>query len=85
LDKEELKFPKWLEDSKERGRLKVTFGENSEEELKVIVSQGSLDFYKDFNEVKDLIREVFELNPHSIHTINKHVRKVDRCNSFLLL
>jgi len=33
LDKEELKFPKWLEDSKERGRLIVNFSENSEIEL----------------------------------------------------
>jgi tRNA (adenine37-N6)-methyltransferase len=33
LDKEELKFPKWLEDSKERGRLTVNFSENSEIEL----------------------------------------------------
>ena len=36
------------------------------------MKQGRLDFYKGFEEVKELIREVFELNPHSIHTINKH-------------
>ncbi len=29
LDKEELKFPKWLEDSKERGRLTLNLSENS--------------------------------------------------------
>lgn len=75
LDKEELKFPKWLEDSKERGRLTVTFSENSDIELQTIVTQGFLDFYQNFEEVKELIREVFELNPHSIHTINKHVSK----------
>ncbi len=38
LNKEELKFPKWLEDSKDKGRLDVTFGEHSEEELHAIVS-----------------------------------------------
>lgn len=59
LDKEELKFPKWLEDSKDRGLLQVTFGEQAEQELKSIVSQGLLDFYSDFNEVKDLILQVF--------------------------
>jgi tRNA-Thr(GGU) m(6)t(6)A37 methyltransferase TsaA len=37
LDKEELKFPKWLEDSKEKGRLTVTFVETADEELKHIV------------------------------------------------
>jgi hypothetical protein len=51
----------------------VTFAENTEAELKTIVDMGSLDFYSNISEVKDLIREVFELNPHSIHTINKHV------------
>jgi len=73
LDKSELKFPQWLEASKERGRLSVTFSESSILELQSIVSQGFLDFYHSFDEVKDLVREVFELNPHSIHTINKHV------------
>ena len=77
LDKSELKFPQWLEASKERGRLSVTFSESSILELQSIVSQGFLDFYHSFDEVKDLIREVFELNPHSIHTINKHVSAHD--------
>ena len=73
LDKEQLKFPRWLEDSKERGRLTVQFEGEAEVELRSIVEQGRLDFYKEYSEVKELIQDVFELNPHSVHTINKHV------------
>ena len=73
LDKDQLTIPQWLEDSKDRGMLKVTFGESSNEELQAIVDSGHLDFYKECQEVKELITQVFELNPHSIHTINKHV------------
>ena len=31
-----------------------------------------MDFYDSFDEVETLIRQVFELNPHSVHTLNKH-------------
>ena len=31
-----------------------------------------LDFYNEFDEVMELIKEVFELNPHSVHSLNKH-------------
>lgn len=73
LDKEELVFPNWLIESKERGRLKVFFTKDAEDELRTIVDQGKLDFYKGYEEVKELVEQVFELNPHSIHTLNKHV------------
>lgn len=45
LDKEELKFPNWLLESKEKGRLVVKFSEESKEELNQIVQQRKLDFY----------------------------------------
>lgn len=51
LEKEELKFPNWLMESKEKGRLKVSFSPESEEELRGIVFSGKLDFYHDFKEV----------------------------------
>jgi tRNA (Thr-GGU) A37 N-methylase len=38
LDESELKFPNWLVESKEKGRLKVYFSEESKEELKTLVS-----------------------------------------------
>ena len=31
-----------------------------------------MDFYDSFEDVKTLIKQVFELNPHSVHTLNKH-------------
>ena len=31
-----------------------------------------LDFYDSFEDVVSLITQVFELNPHSVHTLNKH-------------
>lgn len=31
-----------------------------------------MDFYHSFEEVESLITQVFELNPHSVHTLNKH-------------
>ena len=64
--------PDWLLESKERGRLKVTYGENSKEELLEIIKQDKLDFYDNFDEIAGVIQEVFELNPHSVHTLNKH-------------
>eukprot|EP00347_Sterkiella_histriomuscorum_P005014 403358232 len=72
LDKEQLVFPNWLVESKERGRLHVQFTEEAIEEVKQLVYSGKLDFYHSFEEVKELIEQVFELNPHSIHTLNKH-------------
>ena len=40
LPPESLKIPKWLEDSKDRGRLQVSYGEDSLLELKSIVTNG---------------------------------------------
>jgi hypothetical protein len=70
----QLQIPKWLEDSKERGRLTVSFTDESLDELRGIIARKQLDFYQSFDEARDMITQVFELNPHSIHTINKHVR-----------
>lgn len=36
------------------------------------MNAGQLDFYKDLASVKELIEQVFNLNPHSVHTLNKH-------------
>jgi hypothetical protein len=36
------------------------------------VTQNKLDFYSEVHEIKQLIEQVFELNPHSVHTLNKH-------------
>lgn len=76
LDEDILKqsstFPDWLLESKERGRLKVDYSENSKAELEEIIKQGKLDFYDNFDEISQVIQEVFELNPHSVHTLNKH-------------
>ena len=65
-------FPEWLLESKERGRLKVTFKENSKQELVDLVTSGKLDFYDKCEDIEQVIKEVFELNPHSVHTLNKH-------------
>ena len=40
LPKELLTIPKWLEDSKERGRLTVTYQESALEELKSLLKNG---------------------------------------------
>lgn len=76
LDQQELEtqavYPEWLLESKERGRLEVKFCERSEEELRDIVDGGRLDFYSSYDEIAKVITEVFELNPHSVHTLNKH-------------
>ncbi|CDW81477.1 UNKNOWN [Stylonychia lemnae] len=72
LDQSELQFPEWLVESKERGRLQVEFSPESAEELRVLVSSKKLDFYDDYEQVQELISQVFELNPHSLHTLNKH-------------
>jgi len=42
------------------------------EELESIISEGMLDFYDNLDEIKNVISEVFQLNPHSVHTLNKH-------------
>ena len=56
LDKNELKFPSWLLDSKEKGRLKVAFSEEAKEELRSIVDQGRLDFYRKYDEIYEMIQ-----------------------------
>ena len=42
-------------ESVERGRLKVNFTPEAEEELRFLVEKQQLDFYKSFEEVKELI------------------------------
>ena len=64
--------PDWLLESKERGRLHVKYGENSRQELQEIIDAKQLDFYDNFDDISKVIQEVFELNPHSVHTLNKH-------------
>jgi len=65
-------FPQWLLDSREKGRLSVEYASQSLQELRQVVESGRLDFYDDCEEVQGVIQEVFELNPHSVHTLNKH-------------
>ena len=36
------------------------------------MEQGKLDFYSELEEIEQVIVEVFELNPHSVHTLTKH-------------
>lgn len=73
LPPDQLKFPTWLLDSKEVGRIQsVQFTANTLNELSEIVLSGKLDFYKDVAEIKSLIEQIFELNPHSVHTLTKH-------------
>ena len=48
------------------------FAENSKEDLEELIKLGKLDFYDKFEDVESLIKQVFELNPHSVHTLNKH-------------
>jgi len=52
-------FPEWLLESKERGRLSVTFSPESKQELDQIVKSGGLDFYSSYTEVEQVITEVF--------------------------
>lgn len=74
LDKSELgqAFPEWLIESEKRGRLSVIYTENSEQELRDIIAQKKLDFYDKYEEISKVIEEVMELNPHSVHILNKH-------------
>jgi len=44
----------------------------SETELREIINAGKLDFYDNYEDVFEMISQVFELNPHSVHTLNKH-------------
>lgn len=74
LDKDELgaSTPEWLKETVDRDLLKVTYTGDSEQELREIISQGKLEFYDNFEDMSQVIQEVFELNPHSVHTLNKH-------------
>lgn len=65
-------YPEWLLESKERGRLNVTFSESSQQELEDVLKMGLLDFYDNIDDITEVITEVFQLNPHSVHTLNKH-------------
>lgn len=60
LPPDQLKFPNWLLESKESGRIQsVNFLGDTLKELTDIVEQGRLDFYKEVAEVKSLIEQVF--------------------------
>ena len=73
LPQDQLKFPNWLLESKERGRYQeIVFAEQTRQELEELIQLGKLDFYNSFEDVETLIKQVFELNPHSVHTLNKH-------------
>lgn len=72
LEKTSNVYPEWLLESKERGRLEVKFSDTSIEELKNLIDEKLLDFYDNLDEIKQVISEVFQLNPHSVHTLNKH-------------
>ena len=74
LDEQTLQqsIPDWLKDSKERGRLTVKYGEQSKQELQAIIDAKQLDFYDNLADISSVIQEVFELNPHSVYTLNKH-------------
>lgn len=74
LDKDELgeATPEWLKETVNKGLLKVLYTGDSEQELREIISQGKLEFYDNFEDMSQVIQEVFELNPHSVHTLNKH-------------
>ena len=74
LDKDELgeATPEWLKETVNKGLLKVTYTGDSEQELREIINQGKLEFYDNFEDMSQVIQEVFELNPHSVHTLNKH-------------
>lgn len=50
----------------------MTFTGDTLKELEQIVTSRKLDFYDSLPEVKELIEQVFNLNPHSVHTLNKH-------------
>ena len=73
LPQDQLKFPNWLLESKERGRYQeIVFAGQTRQELEELIQLGKLDFYENFEDVETLIKQVFELNPHSVHTLNKH-------------
>ena len=73
LPADQLIFPKWLTESRERGRFEtIRFKDSARQELTQLVANKKLDFYESFEEVETLITQVFELNPHSVHTLNKH-------------
>ena len=73
LPQDQLQFPNWLLESKERGRFQeIVFAEQTRKELQELISQKKLDFYDNMEDIESLITQVFELNPHSVHTLNKH-------------
>jgi hypothetical protein len=50
----------------------VTFTSEAQAQLQTLVSTNKLDFYSQQEDVVSLISEVLMLNPHSVHTLNKH-------------
>ena len=57
LPRDELKFPNWLVESKERGRFQqIVFNDEARQELDNIINMGKLDFYESFEEVETLIK-----------------------------
>lgn len=54
----------------------MNYRASAKQELREIVEQGKLDFYKELADIEQVIVEVFELNPHSVHTLTKHKQGV---------
>ncbi len=50
----------------------MTFTSEAQAQLQTLVSTNKLDFYSQQEDVVSLISEVLMLNPHSVHTLNKH-------------
>lgn len=50
----------------------MTFTSQAQAQLQTLVSTNKLDFYSQQEDVVSLISEVLMLNPHSVHTLNKH-------------
>jgi tRNA-Thr(GGU) m(6)t(6)A37 methyltransferase TsaA len=66
------KYPDWIlnaEKDKELQRNKVIFKEEAENQLKSLIPK--LEFYSDYDEIHELIKELLEIDPHSKFTKTK--------------
>lgn len=80
------KYPNWIKEA-DKNVIKndVSFNNESLEILKKIIDENKLEFYDNFDEVKELIIELLEIDPHSKHTKKKnenllYVFYLDRIN-----
>lgn len=80
------KYPNWIKEAdKDVIKNSVSFNEESLTTLKNLIDEKKLEFYTDFNEIKELITELLEIDPHSKHTKKKnecllYVFYLDRIN-----